>query len=196
MRECIFEQLLPNEDIFYCEDFVRNTTTLFEKCANLPWKQEQMKAGNKLYDQKRLTCLLGSRTFRYSGITRYPSAEIPKFLELTLRRIQTACDALKENHPQLNAIFGNLYESGLNSIGSHSDDHDFANSYIASLSLGAERYFDFHSIHGGKRLHRQILKSGSLLLMGDGIQERYKHSVPVQSNVTESRINLTFRAFA
>ncbi len=39
------------------------------------------------------------------------------------------------------------------------------------------------------------LKSGSVLLMGKNMQKLYKHSVPKQTKVKKTRINLTFRCF-
>lgn len=39
------------------------------------------------------------------------------------------------------------------------------------------------------------LPNGSLLLMGDGCQERYEHSLPLDPGCTAPRINLTFRPF-
>jgi alkylated DNA repair dioxygenase AlkB len=77
----------------------------------------------------------------------------------------------------------------------HSDDESELGDkpMIASLSLGATRRFDL------KHLSRKIPKSscelshGSLLVMGKGMQQYWRHQVPKQPGITSGRINLTFR---
>ena len=41
--------------------------------------------------------------------------------------------------------------------------------------------------------HRIDLKNGSLLVMDGNTQKNYKHGVPIQKKIKQSRINLTFR---
>lgn len=93
------------------------------------------------------------------------------------------------------SVLANYYRDGNDIIGAHSDDEkDLAkDSIIASLSLGAERFFDIYSKDDGKKIKRIKLSNGSLLLMGKNMQKLYKHAVPVQKTVKEGRINLTWR---
>jgi hypothetical protein len=79
-------------------------------------------------------------------------------------------------------------------VGWHSDNEPELGeqSFIASLTFGAERGFEFRhkqsSEHG-----RLLLPSGALLIMQPDFQHDWLHSVPIDQNITEERINLTFR---
>jgi alkylated DNA repair dioxygenase AlkB len=77
-------------------------------------------------------------------------------------------------------------------------------STIASVSLGpCERTFRVRTYVPPKVqkeqkidpiwVFDQKLKSGSLFVMLDGMQEKYQHTVPVEKKVLGPRINLTFR---
>ena len=143
-----------------------------------------------------MTCLLGDKSYTYSGIKRIPE-KMPKTVKNIQEQLQDAVSQLSKNHPKFNGCFCNLYVDGTNVIGAHSDDEKDLdpNAFIASVSFGAERFFDIHPIKGGNRVMRIELKSGSVLLMGKNMQKLYKHSVPKQTKVKKTRINLTFRCF-
>jgi len=66
------------------------------------------------------------------------------------------------------------------------------NPMIASLSLGSAR--DFVLKHNQRSDLKKVfsLNSGSLLLMGKGIQKNWKHALPKRAHAGP-RINLTFR---
>ena len=97
-----------------------------------------------------------------------------------------------------NAVLVNLYRNGEDSVGWHSDDETELGEepVIASLSLGAARYFDYQETAGaGAGEPKQgsvLLAAGSLLLMLPPFQQRWQHSVP-PCDEPEGRINLTFR---
>jgi alkylated DNA repair dioxygenase AlkB len=63
---------------------------------------------------------------------------------------------------------------------------------IASVSLGAERLFRLRH-KGGTIAFSERLSNGSLLIMAGHTQENFKHEVPKEPNITQPRINLTFR---
>jgi len=88
-----------------------------------------------------------------------------------------------------------LYRDGHDSMGWHSDDEPELGSspIIASLSLGASRYFDMRGIPSRHLKHRLELNPGSLLLMSGDTQKNWQHCVPKQTTVAAARINLTFR---
>ncbi|WP_340113141.1 alpha-ketoglutarate-dependent dioxygenase AlkB [Maribellus mangrovi] len=87
------------------------------------------------------------------------------------------------------------YPDGNAGVDYHSDQAAFGDTTnIASLSLGAERNFHFREKLTSK-VDTILLKNGSLLLMGEGSEERYEHALPPDPTCTEPRINLTFRKY-
>ncbi len=88
------------------------------------------------------------------------------------------------------------YADGIAHVDWHADLTAFGDtSSIPSLSLGGTRVFGFrrNDRDAPKLLH---LPSGSMVLMGEGFQERYQHALlPTEEDVSP-RFNLTFRAKA
>ena len=103
---------------------------------------------------------------------------------------------LIESHTgaKYNACLLNLYHTGEEGMGWHSDDEKeiLVNSSIASLSIGAERKFAFKH-KATKETLSVILENGSLLEMKGSIQQNWWHSLPKTKKVSVPRINLTFR---
>jgi alkylated DNA repair dioxygenase AlkB len=93
-----------------------------------------------------------------------------------------------------NSCLLNLYHNGDEGMGWHSDDEESIgkNNTIASLSLGAERKFLFKHKQT-KQIVSLVLEHGSLLIMKDVTQANWLHSLAKSKNVTQPRINLTFR---
>jgi len=107
-----------------------------------------------------------------------------------------------------NSVLVNRYYDGLASIKWHADDEkwyycsaakDNSDIKIASVSFGAERWFEFRS---DPRVTQQVeqrrkvrirLRSGSLLLMAGATQQRWQHALPKDESVSCARYNLTFR---
>jgi alkylated DNA repair dioxygenase AlkB len=82
------------------------------------------------------------------------------------------------------------YRTGDDMIGPHQDKTlDIEkDSYIVSISLGAERYFEFTKLDGTHR-QRLLLPHGSLLVIGPRTNELYKHALPRQKfEVSEGRV--------
>ncbi|MFZ2170670.1 MAG: alpha-ketoglutarate-dependent dioxygenase AlkB, partial [Methylococcaceae bacterium] len=93
-----------------------------------------------------------------------------------------------------NSVLVNWYRNGDDYVGWHADNEPELGEYpfIASLTLGAERLFEFR--HKKSLEHgRVLLRSGALLIMQPDFQHHWLHSVPIDKNVTSGRINLTFR---
>jgi alkylated DNA repair dioxygenase AlkB len=93
-----------------------------------------------------------------------------------------------------NSVLVNLYRNGDDYVGWHADNEQELGErpFIASLTLGAERPFAFRhkkSLDCGQIL----LRSGTLLVMQPGFQHDWLHSLPIDPNLAEGRINLTFR---
>ena len=93
-----------------------------------------------------------------------------------------------------NSCLLNLYHSGDEGMGWHSDDErSLGNDItIASLSLGAERKFSFKHKQD-KRTVSLLLEHGSLLVMREATQQHWRHALPKTKKVRQPRINLTFR---
>jgi alkylated DNA repair dioxygenase AlkB len=93
-----------------------------------------------------------------------------------------------------NSVLVNLYRNGLDYVGWHADDEPELGTqpFIVSLSLGAERSFEFRRKKSAEQGQLSI-RSGALLIMQPDFQHHWLHSVPVDNTLTEGRINLTFR---
>jgi alkylated DNA repair dioxygenase AlkB len=93
-----------------------------------------------------------------------------------------------------NSVLVNLYRNGNDYVGWHSDNEPELGEqpFIASLTFGAERQFEFRHKRSSEN-GRLLLRSGALLIMQPTFQHHWLHSVPIDQNVTEGRINLTFR---
>lgn len=115
-----------------------------------------------------------------------------------------------------NVCLVNYYKNGKEFIGWHSDREELGDQHIiASVSIGAERWFsfrwktDFVSIFSSllKRLRlfqflnnrrtvaKVKLENGSLLFMGKNCQSIYEHSLEREIECADGRLNLTFRRF-
>jgi len=88
----------------------------------------------------------------------------------------------------------NLYHSGAEGMGYHSDGEKMLKKEgaIASVSLGATRKFSFKHKENKQRIDI-VLEHGSLLVMKDETQKNWLHRLPPTKKVNEPRINLTFR---
>lgn len=93
-----------------------------------------------------------------------------------------------------NSVLVNLYRNGNDYVSWQADNEPELGEkpFIASLTFGAERHLQFRhkksSDCGGV-----LLRTGALLIMQPDFQHNWLHSVPIDTNVTEGRINLTFR---
>lgn len=88
----------------------------------------------------------------------------------------------------------NRYRNGKQTIAWHADKEEQGiTRCIASISLGAERTFEFLAHDSGERTSLQLC-AGSLLTMVDPCQETHLHRVPAHT-CADVRINLTFRLF-
>jgi alkylated DNA repair dioxygenase AlkB len=137
--------------------------------------------------QPRLLDWGGTLAYRYSGLT-LPPKPIPEPLIGLTERLNAELDA------SFNHVVLNLYRDGRDHVGWHSDSEGQLGyePLIAGLSLGAVRRFEVVPKWRGKRA-RMSLAPGSLLVMGGGVQHRFRHRVPRQAHVTEPRINVTWR---
>lgn len=93
-----------------------------------------------------------------------------------------------------NSVLVNLYRSGEDHVGWHADNEPELGEqpFIASLTFGVERQFCYRHKKTSET-GRILLRKGTLLIMQPDFQQHWLHSVPIDKNVTQERINLTFR---
>jgi len=155
----------------------------------IPWRQESLWIAGQRRPVPRLQCWMGEACYGYSGLQLDPVPWQEDVLELKLRiESLTGC--------QFNSVLLNYYRNGQDSVAWHADDEEELGSdpHIASFSLGAERPFDFRPKPGNAgNKFRLLLKNGSLILMGSGVQGNWLHQLPKVRGLDQARINLTFR---
>ncbi|MEM9383940.1 MAG: alpha-ketoglutarate-dependent dioxygenase AlkB [Pseudomonadota bacterium] len=166
----------------------------------VPWTQPQVRVYGRWHRTPRLTAWVaeGARSYMYSGV-EHPSAPWTPTLEAVREEVERA-----SSH-RFNSVLLNLYRSGADSVGWHSDDEAVLGDrpVIGSLSLGAPRRFRFrpHAKFGppltalpdAQRPRCELLlEHGSLLVMEGETQRRWQHCLP-RGRASQSRINLTFR---
>lgn len=162
----------------------------FDKLLNtIEWKNDEANIFGKLIITKRKAAWYGNTNYAYtySNTTKQALPWTKELLKLKL--------IIEEiTHEQFNSCLLNLYHSGEEGVGWHSDDEKSMgkNTTIASLSLGAERKFSFkHKLT--KQVVSILLENGSLLIMKDATQTNWIHCLPRTKKINRPRINLTFR---
>ncbi|NJL84214.1 MAG: alpha-ketoglutarate-dependent dioxygenase AlkB [Chloroflexaceae bacterium] len=166
---------------------------LFEHCLALDWQQNHFSVGNKIIPLPRLETLYGDSPaicYSYSGQVTLKARPWTPELEQLRDRLE------RDFGFSFQAVVGNLYRTGQDSIGWHADDEPSLGPQpaIASISLGATRRFRLKP-KTGRAAHAFDLGHGSLLLMLPGCQEDWLHEVPKTTRPIKQRINLTFRPF-
>jgi alkylated DNA repair dioxygenase AlkB len=155
----------------------------------IEWKNDEATIFGKKIITKRKVAWYGNQNFSYtySNNTRLALSWTTELLELK-QSIEKLTKAT------FNSCLLNLYHSGDEGMGWHSDDEKSLenNASIASISLGAERVFAFKH-KNTKDTKSGTLEAGSLLVMKDETQLHWLHSIPKSKKVSRPRINLTFR---
>lgn len=184
---------LPNAEVSYFPSFLRSEQAdLYLKALKetIPWQQDEITLFGKTYAQPRLTALYADngKPYSYSNITMHPHgfttelSEIKTTVELEVQTKFTTC-------------LLNYYRDGRDSNGWHSDDEKELgqNPVIASISLGAERFFHLRNKADKSIKHKILLEHGSLLIMQGETQHFWQHQIAKTTKKIGERINLTFR---
>ena len=184
---------LPDAEIRYVPHFlpVSLANTYFDDLFHhIPWRQDPITVFGKTHLQPRLTSLHAHTldSYSYSGIVMTPQP-MTQTLHCIENRIYQLCDE------SFTTVLLNLYRDGKDSNGWHADDEAELgkNPVIASLSLGAPRFFHLRHNQDPKQRYKLLLEHGSLLLMGGETQHHWKHQVAKTAKKVGPRINLTFR---
>ena len=185
--------ILPKDgEVTYINRFLDTTTSAwyFQKLIEtIDWRQDELFMFGKLIQTKRKVAWYGDAPFTYTYSHKLKTASLwtPDLIELKNSVAQ-------KTGVNYNSCLLNLYHSGGEGMGWHSDDEPEleANGSIASLSLGAARVFDFKHKTTNERV-RILLDDGSLLEMKGCTQSYWMHQLPKALKIKEARINLTFR---
>ncbi|WP_134090938.1 alpha-ketoglutarate-dependent dioxygenase AlkB [Olivibacter sp. XZL3] len=194
MQQKLFDDnrqlVLPGELMDYTPDFLKESEAdelLTLLLQNTPWQQTKVKMYDKEVLTPRLTAWYGDRPLRADD-QREPIPWIPE-LRVIRQRIEAFTDM------EFQGVLLNLYRDGSDSVAWHADKDTIPGrkTEIASLSLGAERNFDFRRKHDHASRYSINLQHGSLLLMKGDLQLYWEHRIAKSNTVMGPRINLTFR---
>lgn len=190
------ENLLPRDGRVVYAGYIFTPTEadhLLERLLHeITWQQDKAVIFGKLVTTNRQVAWYANQpyAYRYSGTTKIAMGWTSLLLEIK-QRVEHVC------RESFNACLLNLYSSGADGMGWHSDAEKELrrNGVIASVSLGAERKFQFrHKI--SKELLSLWLQHGSLILMQGETQSYWLHRLPKAMGVKTPRVNLTFRQVA
>lgn len=157
----------------------------------IPWQQSALRIAGKLINVPRLQCWMGDAESNY-GYSGMRLQLVPWQAEVLA--IRQRVEALTEL--EFNSVLLNYYRTGQDSVAWHADSEPElgADPVIASVSLGAERQFQLKSKSSGKATnYRMLLRHGSLIVLGKGLQANWLHQLPKTKGLDHPRINLTFR---
>ena len=146
--------------------------------VDVDWERESYVMYGRDIASPRLTAWYGDagRAYEYSGVRHDPTPwERAPALSGLRERIQSASQA------RFNSVLLNYYREGRDSVAWHSDDEQELGPrpVIASLSLGAQRVFQFkRREHTGQPRIDIELPPGSLLLMAGDCQRYWLHQLP------------------
>ena len=170
---------------------VVDSTNYFDALLNtIEWKNDEIILFGKKIITKRKVAWYGD-----SGIEYTYSNTTKKALSWTKELLEIKLLIEEQIGSTFNSCLLNLYHSGEEGMGWHSDDEKELekNGTIASVSFGAERKFSFKH-KKDQTTFSILLENGSLLVMKDEIQLFWQHKLAPTKMVKSARINLTFRS--
>ncbi|SEK46219.1 Alkylated DNA repair dioxygenase AlkB [Aquimarina amphilecti] len=160
------------------------TNYLKQLLESIQWENDTYHIAGKKITTNRKIAWYGNTSFElnYSKTKKkgYLWTKVLLELKVEIERI---------TNETFNSCLLNLYHTGEDSLGWHSDSEKGA---VASLSLGAARKFVFKNKSTKEKVDFN-LSNGDLLVMKGDTQENWLHTVPRTKKVSTPRINLTFR---
>ena len=155
----------------------------------IEWRSDEVFMFGKKITTKRKVAWYGEKPFKYTYSNTTKQA-----LPWTKELLQLKTTIEKESSETFNSCLLNLYHSGDEGMGWHSDDEaDLKeDGAIASISFGAKRKFVLKHKESKEKVEL-YLEHGSLLIMKDITQRCWLHTLPKSRKITTLRINLTFR---
>jgi alkylated DNA repair dioxygenase AlkB len=183
--------ILPYDGLAYLVDDTAGEFEWPEITAGLaetiPWRIETAFMFGRHMPVPRMTAWFGDADYAYSGIC-HRAAPFPAVVQRLRERAETISGV------SYNAVLGNLYRHGSDSVGWHSDNEAGLGDCptIASLSLGATRRFQFRHRRTKETVTLELGEAIWLIMAGE-TQRFWIHQVPKTRAAVERRINLTFR---
>jgi alkylated DNA repair dioxygenase AlkB len=184
---------LPGASLAFVPDWLspERADRLFDEVMReTPWEVHRIRMFGRMVDSPRLSCWMGEpeAVYRYSGADFAPHAWMPALDDLRAR-------VQRQTGSRFNSVLANLYRTGRDAMGWHSDDEPElgAQPVIASVSLGATRRFVLKHRQQPDTKLALDLPHGSLLVMAGDTQRLYRHALPRTARSVGPRINLTFR---
>ncbi len=131
---------------------------------------------------------IGNLAYNYTGVQHKENNDWHPELVAIRDRINEMFSA------DINSVLCNRYKGGLNWIPFHADDEEILGPEpaIFSISIGHTRVFTLLNKATNNKIECK-LNSGSLMIMCKETQIHWLHVVLQDSQVTEGRINLTYR---
>ena len=158
--------------------------------ATLNWQQDEIKIFGKVHLTPRLQAWYADegKSYSYSGLKMRSNQWTPLLQAIKLNLEQ------RTGH-EFNSVLANLYRTGQDSNGWHSDNEKELgiNPVIASLSFGESRIFKLKHRKDRSQKLNIPLHNGSLLLMQGETQHNWLHTIAKTKRQIKERINLTFR---
>ena len=121
---------------------------------------------------------------------------MPDLLQNLGNQVALACGW---NDHAVNSANLNLYQDGKQAVGWHSDNEPLflqrkdEDVYIASLSFGATRTFEFKRVDGTGATHSINIADGDVVTMEGTFQSHFMHCITACDGVHDARFNITFR---
>lgn len=155
----------------------------------IEWRNDELMMFGKRIITKRKVGWYGEKPFNYTY-----SKTTKQALPWTEELLKLKARIEKESGETFNSCLLNLYHSGDEGMGWHTDAEPELkkNGAIASVSFGAQRKFVFKHKERKNKVEL-FLEHGSLLIMKDATQAFWQHTLPKTKKVTTPRVNLTFR---
>lgn len=159
---------------------------------SIEWKHDEILMFGKKIITKRKVAWYGDSGLKYT-YSKTTKTALPWTSELL--KIKKTIE--KKSGETFNSCLLNLYHSGNEGMGWHSDDEKDLKKHaaIASISFGVERKFVFKHKES-KETFSLNLENGSLLIMKGSTQRHWLHRLPQTKKIQTARINLTFRTIA
>ena len=185
-------QVIENEVLLYPHFLDEQQADLYLQTflTEISWQKETVMMYGRAVEVPRLVAWYGDagRVYRYSNVDHEPQPWTASLLQLK-QAVENKVGS------EFNSVLLNQYRDGNDSVAWHSDDEaELGNQpVIASISLGAEREFQFRRKDNPEEKVSLNLPHGSLLLMSGQCQHDWVHQLPKRRGVKQPRINLTFR---
>ena len=165
---------------------------LYKKLLDkIPWEQGVYKMYGKEVKTPRLLWAMRDKDF---DIKKSYSITESSIWNEDMIILKTKVESIINSKKKFKYAQINYYRDGKDYIGWHSDSEVMEGGFIASVSLGTSRKFQFMNIENNSIKKELMLDNGSLLVMDQNSAKlNWKHRLPKETKINDGRINITFR---